>query len=629
MSGPREATPLAIGLGLALALVMSVANLYLGLYAGMTVSASIPAAVISMGLLQGVLRRGTLLENNLVQTMASAGESLAAGIIFTMPALVLTGVWTGFDFWPTTLVAMTGGTLGVIFMIPLRQPLVVERRDLVFPEGVACAKVLEAGAAGGAGVRTVFGALCLGGAIKALADAFHLLKGELIAPLGAGRLRTWVGVQASPALVAVGAIVGFPIAVQVFTGGAISWLVAAPWLAATHELGSGDALHAALDRQVSFLGVGAMVVGGLWSILEIRHGVAAAVRRTVLGYRGEAGAAVPRTERDLDRRWLMLLAAATVLVVLALYRHFTGGIGLSLLATASMLVCSFFFVAVAASIVGLVGASNSPVSGMTICAVLLTAGLVALAGWSGEVAILATMGVAGVVCCAVCTAGDVCQDLKTGQLVGATPARQQWAEILGVVAASFVMAPVLGLLHRAYGIATDAHLPEALQGHALAAPQAALFASLMRGFFGDARLPWDMIAAGAAVGVLVIAIDQLVLAPRRSGFRLHLMPVAVGMYLSFGLSAAILLGGVCALLGARARRGAPAAAAARGHERATLLASGLIAGEAVAGVLVAVPKARRIALPDWDGPLAGPLALLALAGCVALLLRAGRPRAGA
>jgi putative OPT family oligopeptide transporter len=628
MAEKAEFTALALGLGVLVGLVMTVANVYLGLYAGMTVSASIPAAVISMGLLRGVLRRGTILENNLVQTLASAGESLAAGTIFTVPALVLTGVWQDYDFWKTTLVAMTGGLLGVLFMVPLRRPMIVEREELVFPEGVACAKVLEAGDRGGSGLRLIFGALALGTLLKVATDAFRLLRAEAQAAVGLGPLRTFVGVKASPALVAVGAILGLPLSLQVFAGGALSWLVAAPLLSTSAEFAGleGEALSAALGARVAYLGVGAMVVGGLSSIVRIRHGIARGLRSTVSGLRpAEGSAAVPREERDLDRRWLLFLVLATCLAVLGLYRSFTGDLGVSLLATALMAVCSFFFVAVAAYIVGLVGVSNSPVSGMTICSVLLTSAFVALCGYSGELAILATMGVAGVVCCATCTAGDVCQDLKTGRLVGATPARQQVAEVIGVLSASFVLAPVLGLLHGAYGIGGDAHLPPELQGHALEAPQAALFGSLMDGFFGDTALPWDMIAVGAGVGLLIVVFDQLVLAARGSVFRLHLMPVAVGMYLSFGLSAGILLGGLCAFAAERMGRGAPAGARQRGRDRAVLLASGLVAGEAVAGVLVAVPRAREVALPDLEGPWSTPLALGALALLAALLVRAGRP----
>ena len=628
-SRPAEFTPLALGLGVLIGLAMSVANVYLGLFAGMTVSASIPAAVISMGVLRGLLGRGTILENNIVQTVASAGESLAAGIIFTMPALVIAGVWADFSYWTVTVVAMAGGLLGVLFMIPLRRPMIVEDPDLIYPEGVACAKVLQAGEdSGGGGMRLVFGALGLGLLIKVLTDGIAVAAGALSAVARLGSTRLFLGVTVSPALVAVGWIVGFNIAALVFVGGAISWLVAAPVMERVLDPNGAMAtaeLASAVGKEVKFLGVGAMIVGGLWSILQIRHGIRSGLRQTFGGYRAAMhGAEPPPTERDLDRRWLLLLVLATTLIVLLLYQHLTHTFGEAVLSTVLMVVCSFFFVAVAAYIVGLVGSSNSPVSGMTIVSVLLTSGVIVLFGYSGEAAILATMGVAGVVCCATCTSGDVCQDLKTGHLVGATPYRQQWAEILGVLTASFVMAPVLQLLHHSYGIGTDAHLPAELQGHSLAAPQAALFASLMQGFFGTTELPWDLIGWGAGIGVVIIAVDQLVLLPRRSSFRLFVMPTAVGMYLPFGLSVAMLLGGLAAWA---ATRHLPPPARTDARERGVLLGSGLIAGEAIAGVLLAIPVALgvhfRDMLPVSDG-FAQALGAVLLVGVVLLFLRSTR-----
>jgi putative OPT family oligopeptide transporter len=623
-----EVTLRAVVLGVLVGLVMAVANVYLGLFAGMTVSASIPAAVISMGLLRGVFRNGSILENNIVQTTASAGESLAAGIIFTMPALVIAGVWTDFDFTVTTAVGITGGMLGVLFMIPLRKPLIVDDEDLIYPEGVACAQVLAAGQQGGAGMRSVFAALGVGAAIKLLADAFHLISGSLKWTFTVGKAHFFTGMTAAPALIGVGYIVGFNIAVLVFLGGAISWLLAGPMMTVSASSG-GDivqmdhgALYASLKANMRFLGVGAMTVGGLWSIIAIRNGIAAGVRETLRGYRASAGRGVPpaRTESDMDRRWLMFLVAATMLIVLRLYTDLTNDFAQSLLATLLMTVCSFFFVAVAAYIVGLVGSSNSPVSGMTICSVLLTSTVVFLAGYGGDKAILATLGVAGVVCCAACTSGDVCQDLKTGALVKATPHRQQWVEVLGVVTAAFVMQPVLRLLHNAYGIGSDAHLAPHLQGQALEAPQAGLFASLMTGVFGDEKLPWELIAWGALAGLGIILVDQLVLRPAASRFRMHVMPVAVGMYLPFGLTTAILLGGMLAWLAARTDR------ETGGYKNGVLVASGLIAGEAIAGVLIAVPKAAGIHIPAAldAGPLMTALTLMMVLAVSGWLLRVSR-----
>ena len=616
-SSLRETTVLAIGLGIVVGLVMTVANVYLGMFAGMTINASIPAAVVGMGILRGVLRRGTVLENNIVQTIASAGESLAAGIIFTMPALLLAGVWTGFDYWTTTLVAMTGGLLGVLFMIPLRKPMIIEGEGLIYPEGVACSKVLLAGESGGAGMKQVFGALGIGALVKILSEGTGVLAAHIHGSLATLGTRFFGSITASPALVGVGYIVGIRIAVLVFLGGAISWLVAAPWLVDNRDYGMGltdPGLLGAVKNDVRFLGVGGMVVGGLWSILQIRKGIVAGIRETLSGYKASMGqgVAVEREQQDMNPRWLLLLISGTIITVLALYLKVCKDPGVAALATVLMTVCAFFFVAVAAYIVGLVGASNSPVSGMTICTVLLTSLFISLAGFSGEVAILATMGVAGVVCCAACTSGDVCQDLKTGSLVGATPFRQQWVEVLGVISAAFVLAPVLGLLHEVYGIGSES----------LPAPQAALFASLMQGFFGDAILPWDLVAAGAVVGLAIVLVDQLLLGPRGSSFRLHVMPVAVGMYLPFGLSTAILLGGLFAWLSSK--RGGEAS-----HERGILLASGLVAGEAIAGVLIALAlvllaEGDTDALPDWAGAWSSPMAFAMLAGMGWLL--AGKVR---
>ncbi|MEM7308607.1 MAG: oligopeptide transporter, OPT family [Planctomycetota bacterium] len=630
----REVTPRAIVLGILVGLIMSVANVYLGLFAGMTVRASIPAAVISMGVLRsGLFKGGTILENNIVQTIASAGESLAAGIIFTMPALVIAGVWTDFDFLVTTLVAITGGMLGVLFMIPLRKPMIVENDELIYPEGVACAKVLDAGESGGSGMRTVFSALAAGALLKLLMDAFHVIGDSVSATINLGKAKIFGGLFAAPALVGVGYIVGLQISLLVFAGGALSWIVAAPLMTMAGYQGASAAdpeLYSLLKPNLRFLGVGAMIVGGLWSILQIRKGIVQGLRETVGGYRAssQGTASTVRTEQDMEARWVLLLLAATAVAVLGLYHHVTGGLGVSVLATVLMVVCSFFFVAVAAYIVGLVGSSNSPVSGMTICAVLFTSAFLFLFGFRGDVAILATLGVAGVVCCATCTSGDVCQDLKTGALVGATPKRQQWMEVIGVITAAFVMQPVLRLLHTAYGIGTDAHLAPEDQGQALEAPQAGLFASLMQGFFGDAPLPWDLIGWGAALGVAIVAGDQLLKA-RGSSVRLHIMPVAVGMYLPFGLSTAILAGGLLNWLATSPSRGGTEGTRQAGYERGVLLASGLIAGEAIAGVLIAVPKAMEVPLPAGieSELVRGVLAGAMLLGVAGWFLRVSKPAA--
>ncbi|MFT7665214.1 MAG: putative OPT family oligopeptide transporter, partial [Planctomycetota bacterium] len=328
-AGPiKEVTLRAIILGILIGLVMGVANVYLGLYVGLTVSASIPAAVISMGLLRGVFKNGTILENNTVQTIASAGESLAAGIIFTMPALVIVGVWTEFDFWTVTLVSVTGGLLGVLFMIPLRKPMIVDDEELIYPEGVACAKVLTAGQEGGAGMRAIFIALGAGALIKVLADGYALMSGSLKFHFAAGKAHFFTGITAGPALIGVGYIVGINIAALVFVGGAIAWLVGGPAMTMMGYDGidlADPELQGVLKTNMRYLGVGAMVVGGLWSIIMIRKGIAQGVRETMLSYRSSMGSSesIPRTEQDMDRRWILLLISATMMITLLLYNNIT------------------------------------------------------------------------------------------------------------------------------------------------------------------------------------------------------------------------------------------------------------------------------------------------------------------
>ncbi|MCA9064808.1 MAG: oligopeptide transporter, OPT family, partial [Planctomycetaceae bacterium] len=534
----------------------------------------------------GLMRRRSILEANIVQTTASAGESLAAGIIFTIPALILAHIWTEFDYWTTTLVALSGGLLGILMMIPMRRAIVVESTDLKFPEGVACAEVLRAGAdeledadATTHGTWLVFGGLIVGAVVKWCAGFLGLLKSSVDYATRAGG-RTWYfGSDVSPALVAVGLIVGLPVAVQVFLGGAIGWYLLIPLLsgeptdaaAATHAFGIWSS-------QVRYVGVGAMIVGGLSAIWKVRHGISAAFRELLGHVRSQNGEDAPEipTERNLEFQYVIGLAGLCSLLVFGIY--FTllqRSIGITLLATVAALFLSFFFTAVASYIVGLVGNSNSPVSGMTISAVLLTGLFLWLADYSGKEGIVAMLCVAAVVCCVACTAGDVCNDLKTGQLVGASPRSQQIAQILGVLVAAFIMAPVLTILHQGSLNAGTG----GIGGEELAAPQASLFASLAEGFFGDGRIPWNMVGGGAilAIGILIADIPLALL---NSSFRLHVMPVAVGIYLPAELSVPILIGGILNWM--ITSRGPSDS----GEKRSVLLASGIIAGESLMGVLL-------------------------------------------
>ena len=559
-----ETTVRAVVLGLVLAVILGAANAYLGLYAGMTVSASIPAAVISMAILRGLLRTGTILENNIVQTIASTGESLAAGVIFTVPALVLVGAWQDFKFWPTTLITMLGGLLGVIFMIPLRRAMIVDRPDLSYPEGVACAEVLRAGDAGGRGLIGIAAGVAVGGALKFLIEGAGLVKGALEIAGSAGRSVFYVGTSVSPALIAVGYIVKLRVAAQVFLGGALMWFIALPLLGG-HE--GGDAMTTALaagKSSIRYIGVGAMLVGGVSSIWSVRRGILGGIQG-LRGFGASASAQTARTDRDMSFTALLTLFIFTILGVFALYEYLLDSQVAAIASTGVMVAASFLFVAVATYIVGLVGSSNSPVSGMTICALLLASGVMLAVGVRGESAMLAVLGVAGVVCCAACTSGDIAQDLKTGQLVGATPARQQWMQVLSVIVPSFVFAPVLSLLHQNGGI-----------GEKWQAPQATLFASLTKGFFGDGDLPLNLVYIGVGIGVASLAINAI-LARTTNPFRLYLMPVAVGMYLPLTVTTPILIGGILHWVVSRGNED-------DAKDSGVLFGSGLIAGEALMGI---------------------------------------------
>lgn len=638
---PAEITAAAVVLGILLSIVMGAANTYLGLYAGMTVSASIPAAVISMAILRGVLRRGSILENNIVQTMASTGESLAAGVIFTVPALVLVGVWQDFRFWPTTLIVLLGGILGILFMVPMRRALIVERKDLIYPEGVACAEVLVAGEEGGSGVRAIVLGLGIGSAFKFLVSGVHAVAPTVEGAAASGRRALYFGSDMSLALMAVGYIVNVHISLLIFLGGAIGWLVAIPLMGGVEP--GASALDTAWDLwsdQVRYMGVGAMLVGGVYSIWSVRRGIAAGITglRAVRPVPGARDARL-RTQQDMPFTQLLILFLLAVFGTFFFYEHLVGSAPIAGVTTAVMVIAAFLFVAVATYIAGLVGSSNSPVSGMTICALLLAAGVLLALGIKGESAILATLGVAGVVCCATCTSGDVAQDLKTGLLVGATPKKQQWMEIAAAVAPAFFFAPILTLLHHAYGIGTG-------EPGSLRAPQAALFASLANGFFGEGTLPWPMIRIGALIGVGIIAVDRLL---ERSGsaFRAHIMPLAVGLYLPFSLSIPILIGGVMrtVLDGRGAREAIPAgppvpgddllsapdggrgSAKSRPHDSGILFGSGLIAGEAILGILLAIPLTLAPGLLPDLGERAWvsiPVFLLAVAAYWVIASKGGR-----
>ncbi len=614
-----ELTARALILGIVLAVIMTAANTYLGLYAGMTVSASIPAAVISMSIMRGLMKKGTILENNIVQTMASAGESLAAGIIFTVPALVIIGVWKDFQFWPTTLIALCGGLLGIVFMIPMRKALIVEDRDLTYPEGVACAEVLKAGETGGPGFRAILGGLAAGGTVKLFTTVIQLLRGTVETAFVAGGRIFFIGCDISPAMLGVGYIIGLEIALMVFLGSAAAWIAAIPILGVPGDMAGSPPLEVAWHlwkTRVRYIGVGAMVVGGIWSIISVRRGIARGLqglRRSSFGAHASpdaGGRGTARTDRDMRLAVMAVMLALCLAVLTFLYEMLTGRWGLSVMTALSMTVASFFFVAVSSYIVGLVGSTNNPISGMTISSLLGVSALFLVLGWKGDSAILATLGVAGVVCCAASSAGDVSQDLKTGHLLGATPARQQAAQMAGVAVASVFIAPVLSLLHGAYGIGTG-----------LKAPQATLFASITKGVFGGGDIPREMVITGVIIGMVIIAVDRILL-KYGAPFRVHVMPVAVGIYLPLTLIVPMLAGGIIRYI---MDKKADGRGIGETGDRGVLLSSGMIAGEALMGIIAAVFIVLDLRItPALPAPVTVILSMLVIIGAVIFLYRRAR-----
>ncbi|MGB4339753.1 MAG: oligopeptide transporter, OPT family [Candidatus Hydrothermia bacterium] len=617
-----ELTVKAVLLGVLLSIIFGIANVYLGLYAGMTISASIPAAVVSMGILRA-LRKGTILENNMVQTVASAGESLAAGVIFTIPALVITGAWMDFQYWPTVLVSILGGILGVLFMIPLRRTLISEEEELIYPEGVACAKVLEVGDKGGAGVKYVFRGLLIGLIFKFLISWLKIIKGTVERAVKLGKSIFYFGSEMSVALMGVGYIVGFNIAMLVFLGGLIGWVLGVPIYSLVNQaefigMSPLESASTIWSTRIRYMGVGAMVVGGIWSIVSAWGGIVSSIKSALEDYSGKSRTAmILRTEEDLPMKYVLLISIPVIIGILLLYLWILKLPLMSLLATLCMVIMGFFFVAVSSYTVGLVGSSNNPVSGMTICTVLFTAIMILIFNLKGMPGLVATMLVAAVVCIASCCAGDMSQDLKTGHLLGATPKKQQIGEIIGIVIPAFIMPLTLTLLLKAYGF-VGLESGKVIGGtpgtEPLVAPQATLFASLTMMIFTSGDLPWHMIGFGALVGILLILIDMFL---KRSGskFRTYPMPVAVGLYLPLGLTVPIFIGGVMKLIVAKVAGDKFKEADHRG----ILTASGLISGEALMGVIVAILLIAGIRIdPILESDLVSVVAFLI--PCVLLVL---------
>ncbi len=605
-----EITIKAVILGIILSVVLAGANAYLGLFAGMTVSASIPAAVISMGILR-LFRRSNILENNIVQTAASAGESLAAGVIFTIPSLILMNYWGEFGFnqyWTITGIAATGGLIGVLFTIPLRRALIIEEQ-LQFPEGIATAEVLASGEGGATGLKYLVQAGLAGAFFKIAGESAMVLWSDIVTVTKrVGDSFASFQLNMSPALVSVGYIIGLNISLLVFSGGIIGRWIFLPLLAPSYIdqipladlANSADAVNWLHNNVIKYIGVGAMIVGGLWALISLRSSLGKGIKSSLEAYdrmKSNDGATIERTEMDTPIKWVGIALLFSIIPIFAISLTVVHSVPLSAFMAVLMLIAGFLFSAVAAYMAGLVGSSNNPISGVTIATVLSSSLLLFILYKNGvNVGPAAAIFIGAVVCCAAAIGGDNLQDLKTGYIVGATPWKQQVMQAIGVISGSLVMMPVLWMLHKKYGIGTDAHLASDLQGHALEAPQASLMANIARGVF-DQNLPWNLIMMGCLMAVVIIILDKY-LERKGSTFRTPILAVAVGTYLPFHLSSPIFIGGLISYLtiGKMSPHGKDDI-----NQKGLLFASGLITGEALIGILLAVPLMLN-ELFNWNVP---------------------------
>ncbi|TCS96915.1 putative OPT family oligopeptide transporter [Hazenella coriacea] len=573
-----ELTVFAVILGIVLAIVFGAANAYLGLKIGLTVSASIPAAVISLAILRGIFRRKSILENNIVQTMTTAGEAVAAGAIFTIPALYL---W---DLSPSqsmiAFIALTGGLLGVFMMVPLRRLLIVnEHETLPYPEGTACAEVLKSGEKGGTSARLIFSGFIVGGLFKALGDGLKLFKTSVETKI-IGYKNAFLGLDAMPALLGVGYIIGPRIAGQMIAGGLLASLVFIPMISffvsgspttfypaeqPISQLSAGD-IYA---NYIRYIGAGAVAMAGLITLAKTLPMLFTSIRDTVSAMRkkGQAGISYERTDRDIPTPYLIIGITSLILVI-----AFTPITDVGIIGALAIAIFGFLFVAVASRIVGIVGSSSMPVSGMTIATLLIVTIIFKASGMSGQAGMVASIIVAAIVCVALAVAGDISQDLKTGYLVGGTPWKQQIAMMIGVVASGLLIGYFLVLFDTAYGIG----------GNELPAPKAVLMKIIAEGLMSG-NLPWELILIGAA---LAISLEFL---------GINSLTIAVGFYLPLSVSAPIMIGGIVRWVtqswikndGLRKLR----------EETGTLFASGLIAGEALISVIIAM-----MIVPGWINP---------------------------
>ena len=575
-----EFTVTSILMGIILAVVFGAANAYLGLKVGMTVSASIPAAVISMGVIRKIMKKNSILESNMVQTIGSAGESLAAGAIFTIPALFLwaeEGKIAMPGYLEITLIALFGGILGVLFMIPLRKALIVEEHGILpYPEGMACAEVLLAGEEGGSNASTVFAGMGLGAAFKFIVDGLKIVPSDITTPNIKGYAGQ-IGVEIYPALIGVGYICGPSISSYMFAGGIIAWLVLIPavvffggsvdfatlgntglagqTIAEVYEANGASAIW---SNVIKYVGAGAIATGGVISLLKSLPLIIKTFAGAMKSLKNTSGGTNVRTDRDMK----MPVVLGIILIVIILI-WLVPSVPVSLLGAFLIAIFGFFFATVSSRMVGLIGSSNNPVSGMAIATLLISTFVLKATGNTGMAGMTGAIAIGSIICVIAAIAGDTSQDLKTGFIVGATPAKQQVGELIGVVASGFAIAGVMSLLNKAWGFGS-AEIP---------APQATLMKMIVEGIM-DAKLPWVLVFMGV---FLALALEVL---------RVPVMPFAIGLYLPIYLSCGIMVGGVIRLFLDKKKE-----AEAKKKEmisNGTLYCAGMIAGEGLVGILMAV-----------------------------------------
>lgn len=571
----HEMTPLSIIVGIILAIVFGAANAYLGLRVGMTVSASIPAAVLGMGVYRLCRKKDTILESNMVQTIGSAGESLAAGAIFTIPALFLWAQEEGTKMpgiMEIALIALIGGLLGICFMVPLRKALIVkEHGTLPYPEGTACAEVLLAGEKGGANASVVFLGMGIAALFKFIVDGLKVVSSAVTVTVQ--KIHGEISAQVYPALVSVGYICGFKIASYMFAGGILGWLVLIPMIylfgadttlfpasVSVHELWEQAGASGIWSSYIRYIGAGAVATGGIVSLIKSLPLIVRTFADAMKGLKGSGKQANElRTEKDLKMS-VVLIMLAILIVAIAV----TPIIPIDVIGAIVIVIFGFFFATVSSRMVGLVGSSNNPVSGMAIATLLATTVLLKATGHTGMSGMTAAIAIGSVICIVAAMAGDMSQDLKTGYILGATPVKQQYGEMIGTVVSAVTIGFVLYLLNAAWGFGT----PE------LSAPQATLMKMIVEGVMGG-NLPWTLVF----IGVFIALVVELLGIP--------VLPFAIGLYLPIELSSCIMIGGVLrwALEKKKYKSGEQKESAI---SNGVLCCSGMIAGEGLIGILLAV-----------------------------------------